>query len=122
VRAHTEHRENFTEVAEAMEPSEKSTFTTMAPPKQAEASQSARQPRVRTRSQVQLEEGEQQPSEIVNVDEIPSPDTTPVNPTPVVEETQQPTPEGTNVDMHDRGTGAAEPGCRNPEGGATREH
>jgi hypothetical protein len=70
----------------------------MAPPKQEEASQSARQPRVRTRSWVQLEEGEQQPPEIVNVDEIPSPDTTPVNPTPVVEETQQPTPEGTNID------------------------
>jgi hypothetical protein len=70
----------------------------MAPPKQAEASQSARPTRVKTRSWVQLEESEQQPSEIVNVDEIPSPDTTPVNPTPIVEETQQPAPEGMNID------------------------
>jgi hypothetical protein len=70
----------------------------MEPPKQAEASQSARQPWVRTRSRVQLEEGEQQPPEIINVDKIPSPDTTLMNPTPVVEETQQPTPKGMNVD------------------------
>jgi hypothetical protein len=27
-----------------------------------------------------------------------------------------------NIDIPDRGTGATEPGCRNPEGGATREH
>jgi hypothetical protein len=46
-----------------------------------------------------VEEGEQQPLEIVNVDEIPSPDTTPVNPTPILEETQQPAPEGTNIDI-----------------------
>jgi hypothetical protein len=68
------------------------TFTTMAPPKQAEASQTARKPELEPGHEVQLEEGEQQPPEIVNVDEIPSPDTTPVNPTPIVEETQQPTP------------------------------
>jgi hypothetical protein len=37
--------------------------------------------------------------EIINVDEIPSPDTTPVNPTPILEETQQPAPEGTNIDI-----------------------
>jgi hypothetical protein len=70
----------------------------MAPPKKVETSQSVRQPRVRTRSRVQLEEGEQQSLEIVNIDEIPSPDKTLVNPTPVVEETQQTTPEGMNID------------------------
>ena len=57
----------------------------MEPPQQVEAGQSAKQPIVRTKSWVQLEEGEQQPLEIINVDEIPSPDTTPVNPTPVME-------------------------------------
>jgi hypothetical protein len=47
-----------------------------------------------------VEEGEQQPSEIINVDEIPSPDTTPVNPTPILEEIQQPTPRGhTSIDI-----------------------
>jgi hypothetical protein len=60
----------------------------MAPPNQAEESQSARPTKVKTRSWVQLEESEQQLPEIVNIDEIPSPNTTPVNPTPVVEETQ----------------------------------
>jgi hypothetical protein len=70
----------------------------MAPPKQAEAIQSARQPRVRTRSRVQLEERKQQPSEIINVNKIPYPDTTPVNPTLVVEENQQPASKGMNID------------------------
>jgi hypothetical protein len=37
--------------------------------------------------------------EIVNVDENPSPNTKPVNPTPILEETQQPTPKGTNIDI-----------------------
>jgi hypothetical protein len=60
----------------------------MVPPKQEEASQTARQPSVRTKARVQLEEGKQQPLEVVNVDKIPSPDTTTVNPTPMVEETQ----------------------------------
>jgi len=60
----------------------------MAPPKHEEASQTAKQPRFRTRAWVQLEEGEQQLPEVINVDEIPSPETTLVNPTPVVEEIQ----------------------------------
>jgi hypothetical protein len=46
-----------------------------------------------------VEEGEQQPPEIVNVNEIPSLDTTPVNPTPILEETKQPTSKGTNIDI-----------------------
>jgi hypothetical protein len=71
----------------------------MAPPKQAEASQTTRKTRVQTRSRGQAEEGEQQPPEIINVDEIPSPDTTPVNPTPILEEIQQPTPEGTSKEI-----------------------
>jgi hypothetical protein len=65
-----------------------------------------RKTRVQTRSRGQVEEGEQQPSEIVNVDEIPSPETTPVNPTPIVEEIQQPTPEGMSIGHTDRSTGA----------------
>jgi hypothetical protein len=60
--------------------------------------------------------------EIVNVDEIPSPDTTPVNPTPIVEETQQPTPEGMNIDRPTEVQEQQNQECRNPEGGATREH
>jgi hypothetical protein len=39
----------------------------MAPPKQKEASQSVRPTRVKTRSRVHMEEGEQQPLEIINV-------------------------------------------------------
>jgi hypothetical protein len=35
-----------------------------------------------------MEEGEKHPPEIVNVNEIPSPDTTSVKPTPILEETQ----------------------------------
>jgi len=35
--------------------------------------------------------------EIVNVDEIPSLDTIPVNPTPILEEIPQPAREGTNI-------------------------
>jgi hypothetical protein len=45
-----------------------------------------------------LEEGEQQSSVVINVDEIPSPDTTLVNPTPIMEETQKPAPEDMNID------------------------
>jgi hypothetical protein len=70
----------------------------MAPPNQAEASQSARQPRVRTKLWVHLEEGEQQSLDIVNIDKIPSPDTTLVKPTPVVEETEHPKLKDTNID------------------------
>jgi hypothetical protein len=55
------------------EPNKHLTFTAMAPPKQEEVSQTARKTRVQTRSRGQVEEGEQQPPEIVNVDEIPSP-------------------------------------------------
>jgi hypothetical protein len=98
-RKHTKHRAQLTEVTETIELNKRSTFTTMAPPKKEETSQTARHSRVRTRAQVQSEEGEQQPPEIVNIDKIPSPDTTPMNPIPMVEETQQPTPEGMNVDM-----------------------
>jgi len=36
---------------------------------------------------------------MVNVDKIPSPDTTLMNLMPIVEETQQPKPEGTNIDI-----------------------
>ena len=71
----------------------------MVPPKQAEPGQTSKHSIVRTRAQVQLEESEQQLLEVVNVDEIPSPDTTPANPTPVVEETQHPALEGTMLDM-----------------------
>jgi hypothetical protein len=71
----------------------------MAPPKKAEARQTIRQPRFITMAWVQLEEGEEKLLEIINVNEIPSPDITPVKPTPVVEETKQSTPKGMNVDI-----------------------
>jgi hypothetical protein len=45
-----------------------------------------------------LEEGEQQSSEVVNVDEIPSPETIPVQSTPILEEIQQPEAEAMNID------------------------
>jgi hypothetical protein len=93
----------------------------MAPPKQAEASQTTRKTRVQTRSRGQAEEGEQQPPEVINVDEIPSPETIPVQPTPILEEIQQPTVEAMNVDTP-AVAGATEPGSKNPEGGATREY
>jgi hypothetical protein len=66
-------------VTKATELNEHNFFITMAPPKQGELSQIARQPRVRTRKQMQSDGSEQQPSpwlEFVNVDKIPSPNTT----------------------------------------------
>jgi hypothetical protein len=71
----------------------------MSPLKQAEASQNARKTRVQTRSREHVEEGQQQPLEIVNIDEIPSPETTLVQSTPILEEIQQPAPEGMNIDI-----------------------
>jgi hypothetical protein len=44
-----------------------------------------------------VEEGEQQQLEIVNVDKIPSPDTTPIKPTPILEEVQEPASEGRSL-------------------------
>jgi hypothetical protein len=73
-------------------------ITAMAPPKQAEASQSARPTRVQTRSRGPLEEDKPQQPEIVDIDEIPSPETIPVNPTPILEEIQQPEVEAMKVD------------------------
>jgi hypothetical protein len=58
----------------------------MAPPKPAEASQIARPTRVQTRSRGPLEENEQQQPEIIDIDEIPSLETLPVNSTPILEE------------------------------------
>jgi hypothetical protein len=90
-RRATEAKEHSVSSQRSQRPFESSrhlTFTTMAPPKQAEASQTARKTRVQTRSRGQAEEGEQQPSEIVNVDEIPSPETIPVQSTPILEEIQ----------------------------------
>jgi hypothetical protein len=80
----------------------------MAPPKQGEPSQTSRQPRGRTRAQSQPQGSEQQPSqlpEVVNVDEIPSSDTTLGSPTPIEEETQQTTPVGMDIDMPEEGQG-----------------
>jgi hypothetical protein len=70
----------------------------MAPPKPAEASQTARPTRVQTRSRGPLEENEQQQPEIVDIDEIPSPERIPVNSTPILEEIQQPQAEAMKVD------------------------
>jgi hypothetical protein len=46
-----------------------------------------------------LEEGEQPPPKVVNLNEIPSLYTTLVNPTPMVEETQTLAVEEMNIDM-----------------------
>jgi hypothetical protein len=73
-------------------------FTTMAPPKQVEARETARKTIVQTKSRVQVEEGEQQLPKIVNVDEILSPDMIPINSTHILEEIPHPSPEGTNID------------------------
>jgi hypothetical protein len=78
----------------------------MAPPKQREPSQTARKPRVRTKAQSESHGDEQQPSlppEVVNVDEIPSPDATPVSPTCIETETQQTTHACMNNDMLEEG-------------------
>jgi hypothetical protein len=70
-----------------------STLTTMAPPKSVEPGQTTRPTRVQTRSRGPLEENEQQQPEIIDIDEIPSPEIPPVNSTPILEEIQQPQPE-----------------------------
>jgi hypothetical protein len=85
---HTKHKEKFTEVAEVTEINRRLNLTTMALPKQVELSQTSRKSIVRTRAQIQWQESKQQPLEVVNVDKIPSLDTTPINPTHIVEETQ----------------------------------
>jgi hypothetical protein len=46
-----------------------------------------------------------QPPEFVNVDEISSPDTTPASPTPIVEESQQKTLVGMDLDVPEQGQG-----------------
>jgi hypothetical protein len=70
----------------------------MAPPKLAEPGQTARSTRVQTRSRGPLEENEQQPPEIVDIDEIPSPEEIPVESTPILEEIQQPQTEAMKED------------------------
>jgi hypothetical protein len=108
---HTQQRvkiADFTEVAEATELGKRHVFTTMAPPKQGEPIQRTRQPQVKTRAQTQSQESEQQPSpppEVINVDEIPSPDTTMGSPTHIEEETQQIAPTGMDIDMSEEGKG-----------------
>jgi hypothetical protein len=76
----------------------RSTVTTMAPPKPTEPGQTARPTRVQTRSRGPLEENEQQQPEIVDIDEIPSPEMIPVNSTPILEEIQQPQAEAMKED------------------------
>jgi hypothetical protein len=66
--------------------------------KPAEASQTVRPTRVQTRSRGPLEENEQQQLEIVDIDEIPSPERIPMNSTPILEEIQQPQTEAMKVD------------------------
>jgi hypothetical protein len=70
----------------------------MAPPKLAEPGQTARSTRVQTRSRGPLEENEQQQPEIVDIDEIPSPEEIPVDSTPILEEIQQPQAEAMEQD------------------------
>jgi hypothetical protein len=99
------HKMKFTEVAEATELTRRSNFTTMAPPKQEEPRKTARKPIVKTRAQTQSQGSEQQPPEVINVEEIPSLGTTPRIPTLVVEETQQTTHVGMDIDRPKEGQG-----------------
>jgi hypothetical protein len=78
--------------------SKHSTVTTMAPPNPAEASQTVRPTRVQTRSRGPLEENEQQQPEIVDINEISSPERISVNSTPILEEIQQPQAKAMKVD------------------------
>jgi hypothetical protein len=99
-----------------------STLTTMAPPKSVEPGQTARLTRVQTRSRGPLEENEQQQLEIVDIDEIPSPEIPPVNSTPILEEIQQPQARGPERGHASSGAGTSERGSGNPIGSATRKH
>jgi hypothetical protein len=95
--------------------SAENTFTTMAPPKLGASSQACRRPRSNLRAPQQPQESEQQPPqppEFVNLDKISSPDMAPGSPTPVVEETQQTTPVGMDIDMSRSRTEPADPGYR----------
>jgi hypothetical protein len=62
----------------------------MTPPKLTEPSQIVRPTRVQTRSQGTREENEQRPLEIIDIDEIPSPEDVPVESTQIQEEILQP--------------------------------
>ena len=66
------------------------TLTIKAPPKSVEPSQTARPTKVQTRSQGPLKENKQHQLEIIDIDEIPSPEIPLVNSTPILEEIQQP--------------------------------
>jgi hypothetical protein len=61
-----------------------------------------------TRAQLQPQGSEKQPYQppkVINVDETPSPDTTPGIPTPIVEQTQQIAPTVMDIDMSEEGQG-----------------
>jgi hypothetical protein len=62
----------------------------MAPPKLVEPGHTTISIRAQTRSQGPLEESEQQPPEIVDIDKISSPKEIPVESTPILEETPKP--------------------------------
>jgi hypothetical protein len=62
----------------------------MAPPKLAEPSQTTRSTRVQTTSWGPLEENKQQSLEIINIDEISSPEEIPVESILILEEILQP--------------------------------
>jgi hypothetical protein len=65
-----------------------STITTMEPMKLVETSLTARPTKFQTRSEGPLEENEQQQSEIIEIDKIPSPERILVISTPILEEIQ----------------------------------
>jgi hypothetical protein len=84
----------------------KNTFTTMEPPKLEVPRQSCRKPRSNLRTPQQPQGREQQPpqpTKFINLDEIPLPNMKPRSPTPAVEETQQTTPLGMDIDMPEVG-------------------
>jgi hypothetical protein len=77
IAANSTHRVRLQSSQKFFELNKHLTVTTMAPPKPAEASQTARPTRVQTRSRGPLEENEQQQPEIIDIDKIPSPETIP---------------------------------------------
>jgi hypothetical protein len=69
-----------------------------------------------------LEENEQQQSEIIDINEIPSPEMILINSTLILEEIQQPEAEAMKVDTPAAAQQHQNPGRGNPKGSATRKH
>jgi hypothetical protein len=102
---YTDKRENLKELQSELS-STKTIFTTMAPPKLGASIQACRKPRSNLIAPQQPQGSKQQPpqpTKFINLDEISSPNMEPGSPTPVVEETQQTTTVGMDIDMPEVG-------------------